>query len=86
MGKEIKCGACRAFYLFIATRLLNSIKQQKEYNILFIGGILCRFILKLIVLYINIKSKDYILFSHLNSLILNFHFRNVFVSNLFIIF
>ena len=26
-GKEIKCEACRAFYLFFATSLINSIIQ-----------------------------------------------------------
>ena len=29
-GKEIKCEACRAFYLFFATSLINSIKQAHE--------------------------------------------------------
>ena len=29
-GKEIKCEACRAFYLFFATSLINSIKQEHE--------------------------------------------------------
>ena len=28
--KEIKCEACRAFYLFIATSLINSIIQEHE--------------------------------------------------------
>ena len=27
-GKEIKCKACRAFYLFFATSLINSIKSM----------------------------------------------------------
>ena len=26
--KEIKCEACRAFYLFFPTRLINSIKHE----------------------------------------------------------
>ena len=29
-GKEIKCEACQAFYLFFATSLINSIKQEQE--------------------------------------------------------
>ena len=29
-GKEIKCEACRAFYLFFATSLINSIKQEHK--------------------------------------------------------
>ena len=29
-GKEIKCEACRAFYLFFATSLLNSIINEHE--------------------------------------------------------
>ena len=28
LGKEIKCEACRAFYLFFATSLINSIIQE----------------------------------------------------------
>ena len=28
--KEIKCEACRAFYLFFATSLINSIKQSTK--------------------------------------------------------
>ena len=35
-GKEIKCEACRAFYLFIATSFINSIIQERECKILFI--------------------------------------------------
>ena len=30
LGKEIKCEACRAFYLFFATRLINSLRQELE--------------------------------------------------------
>ena len=30
LGKAIKYGACRAFYLFFATSLINSIKQEHE--------------------------------------------------------
>ena len=30
LGKEIKCEAGRAFYLFIATSLINSIIQEHE--------------------------------------------------------
>ena len=30
LGKEIKCKACRAFYLFPATNLINSITQEHE--------------------------------------------------------
>ena len=30
LGKEIKCEACRALYLFFATSLINSIKQEHE--------------------------------------------------------
>ena len=30
LGKEIKCEACRAFYLFFALILINSIKQEHE--------------------------------------------------------
>ena len=30
LGKEIKCEACRAFYRFFATSLINSIKQEHE--------------------------------------------------------
>ena len=29
-GKEIKCEACRAFYLFFATSLINSIIKEQE--------------------------------------------------------
>ena len=30
LGKEIKCEACRVFYLFFATSLMNSIVQKHE--------------------------------------------------------
>ena len=30
LGKEIKYEACRAFYLFFATNLINSIIQEHE--------------------------------------------------------
>ena len=30
LGKEIKCEACRAFYLFFATNLINSKIQKHE--------------------------------------------------------
>ena len=30
LGKEIKCDACRAFYLFFAASLINSIIQEHE--------------------------------------------------------
>ena len=30
LGKEIKCEACRAFYLFFATSLINSTIQEHE--------------------------------------------------------
>ena len=30
LGKEIKCEACRAFYLFFAMSLINSIIQVHE--------------------------------------------------------
>ena len=30
LGKEIKREACRAFYLFFATSLINSVKQEHE--------------------------------------------------------
>ena len=30
LGKEIKCKACQAFYLFSPTRLINSIIQEHE--------------------------------------------------------
>ena len=30
LGKEIKCEACPAFYLFFATSLINSIIQEHE--------------------------------------------------------
>ena len=30
LGKEIKCDACRAFYLFFATSSINSIIQEHE--------------------------------------------------------
>ena len=33
-GKEIKCEACRAFYLFLATSLINSIKY-KSMNVIY---------------------------------------------------
>ena len=29
-GKEIKCEACQAFYLFFPTSLINSIIQEHE--------------------------------------------------------
>ena len=31
LGKEIKCEACRAFYLFFATSLINPIILDHEY-------------------------------------------------------
>ena len=32
LGKrEKKCEACQAFYIFFATSLINSIKQEREY-------------------------------------------------------
>ena len=34
LEKEIKCEACRAFCLFFATSLINSIIQEHECNIL----------------------------------------------------
>ena len=30
LGKEIKCEACRAFYLFLATSLINLIIQEHK--------------------------------------------------------
>ena len=36
LGKRDKCEACRAFYLFFATSLINSIIQEHECYILFI--------------------------------------------------
>ena len=30
LGKEIKCEACRAFYRFFATSIINSIIQEQE--------------------------------------------------------
>ena len=30
LGEEIECEACRAFYLFFATSLINSIIQEHE--------------------------------------------------------
>ena len=30
LGKVMKCEACRAFYLFFATRLINQIIQEHE--------------------------------------------------------
>ena len=30
VGKEIKCEACRAFYLFFETSLINSIIREHE--------------------------------------------------------
>ena len=30
LGKNIKCEACRAFYLFSATNLIDSIIQEHE--------------------------------------------------------
>ena len=30
LGKEIKCEACRAFYLFFSTSLINSIIKDHE--------------------------------------------------------
>ena len=30
LGKRVKCEACRAFYLFFATSLINSIIQEHE--------------------------------------------------------
>ena len=31
LGKRDNCEACRAFYLFFATRLINSIRQEHEF-------------------------------------------------------
>ena len=36
LGKMMKCDACRAFYYFFATSLINSIIQEQECKILFI--------------------------------------------------
>ena len=36
LGKEIECEACRAFYVFFATCLINSIIQEHECKSLFI--------------------------------------------------
>ena len=36
LGKKIKCEACRIFYLFFATSLINSIIQEHKCSILFI--------------------------------------------------
>ena len=36
LGKEIKCVACRTFYLFFAMIFINSIIQEHECSILFI--------------------------------------------------
>ena len=36
LGKKIKCEDCRAFYLFFATSLMNSIIQELECKIRFI--------------------------------------------------
>ena len=36
LGKEIKCEACQAFYLFFTTSLINSIIHEHECYILFI--------------------------------------------------
>ena len=30
LGKEIKCKACQAFYLFFTKSLINSTKQEHE--------------------------------------------------------
>ena len=30
LNKEIKCETCKAFYLFLATSLINSIIQEHE--------------------------------------------------------
>ena len=30
LSKRVKCEACRAFYLFFATSLINSIIQEQE--------------------------------------------------------
>ena len=35
-GKRDKCEACRAFHLFFATSLINSIIQELECSIIFI--------------------------------------------------
>ena len=32
LGKEIKCEACRAFYLFFATSLINSIIHDTNFR------------------------------------------------------
>ena len=34
-GKEIKCEACRSFYIFFATRLINSIIQEQNFRFYF---------------------------------------------------
>ena len=36
LGKEIKCEACRSFYLLFVTSLINSIIQEPECWVLFI--------------------------------------------------
>ena len=37
LGKEIKCEACRAFYLFFATSLLGSGIQEHECYIFYLS-------------------------------------------------
>ena len=42
LGKEIKCDACRAFYLFFATSLINSIIQESISKCLHKSPCACR--------------------------------------------
>ena len=49
LGKEVKCEACRAFYRFFATSLINSIIQEHECKILFIIRRLNYFVIAIFV-------------------------------------
>ena len=38
LRKRVKCEACREFYLFFATSLINSIEHEHSCKILYVNG------------------------------------------------
>ena len=56
-GKEVKCEACRAFYLFFAMSLINSIKYEHSCKILYLT-LIFQSILRATSLYLR-KQKSF---------------------------
>ena len=54
VAKEIKCSASLAFYLFTPTRLINSIKNEHSYKILYV---ICSLIWILKIVLVSCISK-----------------------------